>query len=566
MHRTERRISSLPANTAIIAMLTMACAGPVLALQSGDPGFGKEWVRQHPFSIQANSIYPATWNFAEYFGAGMTLLNKDVGYDHTINPIARPPQYANAPWQAILPVPVNDAQAGIIEFNELRYTPNNVGWIVGDEPTRLRMPEHGAVAAYIRQEDPSQLVFSTITNNNGSDGIWYGDGSHPNYTYSDYADDFLSIIQPDIFLYDYYPFRSNGTTDAKYLENLMIIRAKAQAKGIPYWAWIQSFGLSTSRRPSESDDRYNVYTHLTAGYTGLFYYTYDYYANSGDGLIDINGNPTPLYYNAAQVNAEAFRLGKSLRFLESTDVRFVPGRHVVFGSITTQNTTPAGLTNWSSGAGGDPHITSANVNWSQAGGIGLEKNGLLGLFVDDDGEHYFMLANLNHGQNLSAASTSLGFNITFTNDVNYIYRLNRTTGAPERISLNNHVLSLTLTGGSGDLFKYDNGFFPEIDPGDADLDGDVDLSDLSTLAGAYGQTTGGTWLTGDFDLDGDIDLSDLSLLASSYGGGTAQAFTDFQTIQAIPEPACPALLGFTCAFAFCRPYSSLRTHVRRYLS
>lgn len=82
-----------------------------------------------------------------------------------------------------------------------------------------------------------------------------------------------------------------------------------------------------------------------------------------------------------------------------------------------------------------------------------------------------------------------------------------------------------------------NGFLlTPADPGDADLDGDVDLSDLGALATNYGASSAARWWTGDFDSDGDVDLSDLGLLATNYGAGQAQAFADFQSLS-VPEPA-----------------------------
>lgn len=53
--------------------------------------------------------------------------------------------------------------------------------------------------------------------------------------------------------------------------------------------------------------------------------------------------------------------------------------------------------------------------------------------------------------------------------------------------------------------------------GDADHDGDVDLSDLSLLLAHYGTPSGATFEDGDFDDDGDVDLSDLAILLSAYG-------------------------------------------------
>ena len=58
-------------------------------------------------------------------------------------------------------------------------------------------------------------------------------------------------------------------------------------------------------------------------------------------------------------------------------------------------------------------------------------------------------------------------------------------------------------------------------PGDLDLDGDVDLSDLAQLLAHYGMTSGAVWEDGDVDPypdgDGDVDLSDLAELLAHYG-------------------------------------------------
>jgi hypothetical protein len=56
--------------------------------------------------------------------------------------------------------------------------------------------------------------------------------------------------------------------------------------------------------------------------------------------------------------------------------------------------------------------------------------------------------------------------------------------------------------------------------GDVDFDGDVDLSDLAALLGAYGSSFGTSPnydSQSDFDLDGDVDLADLAELLGSYG-------------------------------------------------
>ena len=58
-------------------------------------------------------------------------------------------------------------------------------------------------------------------------------------------------------------------------------------------------------------------------------------------------------------------------------------------------------------------------------------------------------------------------------------------------------------------------FKVSFSPGDANLDGKVDFSDLLTVARHYGQLGG--WLDGDFNGDGKVDFEDLVILARNYG-------------------------------------------------
>jgi hypothetical protein len=75
-------------------------------------------------------------------------------------------------------------------------------------------------------------------------------------------------------------------------------------------------------------------------------------------------------------------------------------------------------------------------------------------------------------------------------------------------------------------------------PGDADLDGDVDVADLGILASHWQQT--GFWTDGDFDNDGQINVADLGMLATNWqlGTGSLQSAIDALRLPnvAIPEP------------------------------
>ena len=78
--------------------------------------------------------------------------------------------------------------------------------------------------------------------------------------------------------------------------------------------------------------------------------------------------------------------------------------------------------------------------------------------------------------------------------------------------------------------KYFDGFYgvtaPQLvitmpEPGDANLDGRVDVSDLAILAANYRKHVTGGWTQADFNNDGVVDVKDLAVLAANYRYGVA---------------------------------------------
>jgi hypothetical protein len=65
---------------------------------------------------------------------------------------------------------------------------------------------------------------------------------------------------------------------------------------------------------------------------------------------------------------------------------------------------------------------------------------------------------------------------------------------------------------------------PAAIPGDANLDGMVDVGDLGILAANYGGSNK-NWGMGDFNHDGMVDVGDLGILAANYGQGTSSTTT-----------------------------------------
>ena len=86
--------------------------------------------------------------------------------------------------------------------------------------------------------------------------------------------------------------------------------------------------------------------------------------------------------------------------------------------------------------------------------------------------------------------------------------------------------------------------------GDANLDGQVDVNDLTIVLAHFGQSSGMTWYTGDFNGDGEVDINDLTIVLANFGktSGTGGG------IAPVPEPSIITLLlaGPACLPAFAR--------------
>jgi hypothetical protein len=117
--------------------------------------------------------------------------------------------------------------------------------------------------------------------------------------------------------------------------------------------------------------------------------------------------------------------------------------------------------------------------------------------------------------------------------------------------------------------------------GDASLDGQVNLTDLTILANHFG-SSGANWDQGDFSYDGTVNLADLSILANDFGNGIgnpaqdaivhAQFQNDLALVEAanpgfsaavgaaIPEPASLTLLSAGALGLFRRRHRKSRPH------
>jgi hypothetical protein len=400
--------------------------------------FGQLWVRSHPFTLMGMQQSELDFDVAEHRAANVSsvLAWWDDGNGKRIAAAA---SAGNLPWHALIVDGEGDERDRITDYASVG---NGVGWMMGDEVDGSQMPFYADLIAWVKQNRPNDLVYTNAL---------------PTYAgfpdYSAYLEQIVQTMKPDILMYDHYPF-VESLTRGDYFQNMMLVRNKALEHNMPYWAFMQSSALAAYRLPSKSDARMQVFTSLAAGYTGLAYFTFDNepsfeYAS----ILDTAGNPTSLYPIIADINKEAGNLGKALRFMTSTDVKYIAGRHVE-GSSIVKNPVPLGMTDWTAAADSDDHIQ--NISIAQ---IGDGIDGMVGFFRDDNGDDAFMVVNVYHGPGVPSGS-QFTLNIQFDDAIQSILELDRLTGQQLVLTVPaNHQLSLLLPAGTGRLFKYNEGDF-----------------------------------------------------------------------------------------------------------
>ena len=488
--------------------------------QAPDPDrpadFGKHWVRQNDFTISA-------WGFTNY-----------------------PDLYTGANFNASF-------SGSYVATSAAGVTPMFLGALTKlDDAARTKVQialSGGAKAFLLRDELPPHLILGTrnvadyVRSVDDEALIIVGLGGSS----ASYIDQVMAGVDPDAVIHGFYPFQGpDETTDDWYLggiSDVAAVRERALFHDVPYFAYIQSFDDQIAsanpphnrrRLPNASQLRAELFSKLSAGIKGFAYFVFQDGINEDIALVSPGGVTSSLYAPAAEANLEVAHIGRSLRFLESTDWRFQSGGVAP---------TPALISPWDPGAGNGLIDAIAIQGAPQD-----RRDALVGYFADDDGGDYFMLVNTFHGDGLDAAAAAVSFTVTFDDTVDRLWRLNRLTGEVEQIVLVNHVLNLNLPGGTGDLFKFGDGDFAgllQLLLGDANNDNLVTGLDLIAVQQNFGAAeaadppTGG--LPGDANDDGLVTGLDLITVQQNFGASLAAAGSP------APEPStgcvAAALLG-----------------------
>lgn len=374
--------------------------------------------------------------------------------------------------------------------------PATYSFNLSDEPPPNQFHQIGGRMKYMRTIAPGQTSLVTVL----PTYVFPTDTAN---AYAAYLDDYVSTVQPSLLVYDHYNFYEWGD-HSQYFMNLKLVSDKAREAGIPFMNTVQGSAWDTGWRvPNEHELRYLNYTSLAYDAQGMNYWAYNTPNPNSGGLAPVNGNPTSVFTALTTINREFESIGDQIQHLDH-----IGGFHI--------GNTPEGT-----------QLLPGGSEFTLSGGTTDSLMGLFGRDGDLEDSIYALVVNLDYDSGKSTTISGPG-DLSIYNPVTHLWT-----------ATNSDQVLLNLVPGGGVLVALTSEV-PKV--GDADRDGDVDLSDLAALATSYGNAQWMRWQNGDFDWDGDVDLSDLAALAGNYGLGSAQAFADFQAIQ-VPEPAGLALLS-----------------------
>ena len=312
----------------------------------------------------------------------------------------------------------------------------------GDEPHRDKFTQWSTQTKFIRNHYPEYLVFTNANPSTANSGD------------ATYMQDFVDAVKPDVLMSDRYPLSNNGTTDfGYYFDILSEMRKVGVSNNLPLWMWIQSetwvpdYIAINGRLPSETDLRMLMFSAMSFGFTGFNFLSYAHWIVPA--LINPDGTKTHVYQSAVNTNPEVLSLLYILRFAKSNGIFYVPGQ--AGNTVPTYN-GPIDLDVWSDGADPDSHILDVSIDENAT-----LINGLIGFFTADNGEEYFMNCNLFSGPGLTPVDAEVTFRVQFDASVSSLLRINRLTGDQEVVSLTSNELVDVLPGGTGNLYKYNNG-------------------------------------------------------------------------------------------------------------
>jgi autotransporter-associated beta strand protein len=346
---------------------------------------------------------------------------------------------------------------------------------------------------------------------------------------------FIGSANPDALSWDAYPFGTTGVYPYNWLGKAQIYRRAALGSYIgasgnaarPYGLYLQTYHAGDGARdPSDLEMRWQQFTAWTMGYTFV-----DTFSIGGGTSLFNGGNmgsPTQPRYDQF---AETARQGKNLGPALTKLISYGYGPDIALGRNSDGSARQPPI-DWpqfsrSHAPQNQQYLTAVSAqnlgtkNGGQPGDVYIGYfNPLLASYGDPAGTAYFMVTNALGAdlQDPSLLVTDCTQRITLDFDfgasaINSLERMRRSDGLVEVVPLTHlsgsqYRLTFDLEGGTGDLFKYNDGT-PFIG-GQApilgtywDSDGTATNNNLATGSGLGGSGTwdssGAKWYSGTSD-------------------------------------------------------------------
>lgn len=332
------------------------------------------------------------------------------------------------------PLIESKAQSLVSQYS---YHPALLGYRLRDEPSADEWPQLGLLHQKLLEYDPTCLPWINILPNYSYGAYGAGVTSHKQY-----MDTFMSTVQPKVLCYDDYTVVPNTTYPPNvysiywHYSNLERFREYGLAYHIPCWKIIES-NLTNTSPNTEGIFRFQIYSALAYGFTGILYFTYtqqnesDYAFAYYQNQAGLWGTPTNdgRYYVAQTIHNEVKKLAPVLSNLTSWSV------HHTNPNMTPPVSVPAedretfnGVDNF--------YVTSI------AGG-----DMVYGQFVTNTYRTYVMFVNQDYVSGHTFAIRLKAANVAG------LGRVSKTTGRLDLVSTPSSTLSLPLSAGNGELYK-----------------------------------------------------------------------------------------------------------------
>lgn len=186
------------------------------------------------------------------------------------------------------------------------------GYYIWDEPHEKDFAKTRQLHDLVKKYDGNRLAFSVIFPSYGVYTWEKGNYEWADNSYPRYVDNYLKTVDPEVFSFDYYPYRNNDATTDLINNDIWMdfgyIRKKALEYNKPLWFYFQAIGMQKDQQSimDISRIRAQMYAALAYGVKGLSYF------NSAGSLLDEKTNKTPMYDELKSLNTDIRYLGDFL--------------------------------------------------------------------------------------------------------------------------------------------------------------------------------------------------------------------------------------------------------------